>query len=97
MKLHATYFPMGDDWKIFNENHKLIAEGFNSKSEANEYIAKNSNEKLYDIYVIWNRSFNWSHYGTYLGEEGLEKYKKEILYQGDGARVKKVKSELREL
>lgn len=94
--MHVTYFPNEEDFKIFTENHKLVAEGFSFKSEADAYIAKTTNKPIYDIYVVWNREFNWCHYGTYLGEKGLEQYKKEILFQDDGAKVKKIKSVLRE-
>lgn len=38
--MHATYFPQEGDYKIFSDNHKFIAEGFNSKEAANEFIAK---------------------------------------------------------
>lgn len=92
MKMHATYFPNGEDWKIFTDKSKLVAEGFNSKSAANEYIAEHTGEDLYDIYVVWNREFDWTHYSVYLGKEGLEEYKYSILFQGDGSRVKKVKA-----
>ena len=96
--MHVTYFPEGakSDYKVFSEDSKLIAEGFKSKGDAYEYIAKETNQNVYDIYVIWNREVSWAYYDSYLGDEGLEEYKNKVLYQGDGARVKKVKSILRE-
>lgn len=94
--MRPTYFPAEGEYKVFTEDFKLVAEGFNSKNEALEYIAEQTKEKIYDIYVMWNREYDWCHYGLHLGSKGLKEREREILFQGDGARVKKVKSILRE-
>lgn len=47
--------------------------------------------KRYKIELVWNREFNWAKLRE---EDDLEKAKDiatEILYSGDGARVKKVR------
>lgn len=45
----------------------------------------------YTIELVWNREFHWSRWNTSNDLEQAKKSAKDILYSGDGARVKKVR------
>lgn len=45
---------------------------------------------MYQVEIIWNRSFIYVPYGKeHLELEKARKFAKEMLYSGDGARIKK--------
>lgn len=45
----------------------------------------------YTIELVWNREFNWCHYRNDNDLENAKKSALEILYSGDGARVKEIR------
>ena len=46
--------------------------------------------KMYYVELVWNREFNWTGCGdAFATKKAAKKFGKELLYGGDGARVKK--------
>lgn len=46
---------------------------------------------MYQIWVVWNREFEWSYYISKEDREAAIASAKSLLNSGDGARVKKIR------
>lgn len=84
------YFPTEDKYSIWNGN-KLVKEWFNDVSQAEIWLSENlTNEELFLMQVVWNRSFDWSDQVIVGGFEKAKSIARNYLYSNDD-RVKNVR------
>lgn len=92
--MRVIHFPKQQEFKVFED--ALVAEGFKTLTEANEYIALQTGQTLHDVYVMYSKTTEWEHLTTFVGDdEAVESFKNTVYNQGNGSLIRKIRSEVR--